>query len=109
MIGCCSHEPWCVLNRCGETAFASCRVLRTLVKRIVGPGEDRMFNRRKFLQTSGAGAATGHWALTDRLRAELFAASQQAPTAGLDLLVPRPAHLRSDAGGISTSGTLAFS
>ena len=41
-----------------------------------------MFNRRKFLQTSGAGAATGHWALTDRLRAELFAASQQAPTAG---------------------------
>ena len=41
-----------------------------------------MFNRRKFLQTSGAGAATGHWALTDRLRAELFAASQQASTAG---------------------------
>ena len=36
-----------------------------------------MFNRRKFLQTSGAGAAAGHWALTDRLRAELCEASKQ--------------------------------
>ena len=26
MIGCYSHEPWCVLNRCGEAAFASCSV-----------------------------------------------------------------------------------
>lgn len=41
-----------------------------------------MFNRRKFLQTSSASAATGHWALTDRLRAELFEASQQTATPG---------------------------
>ena len=42
-----------------------------------------MFDRRKFLQTSGAGAAIGPWTLTDRLRADLIqTAKEKSSSAG---------------------------